>query len=331
MPLLRINATQDGLALHDTSQPARLHLRAMVHVEGPAILMLHGYKYEPDHHFHCPHTKLFGPHRLGWPRALGFGKDNQDEGLGIPFGWNARGSLRQVYARATALGTELANVIKQLREKNPSRSVHVIAHSLGAQATLSAMMYLPADSVDRVILLSGASYASFAHKMLATPAGQSAEVLNVTSRENDIFDAAFERLAPSKHSGDHAIGRGIHAPNVANLQLDCHDTLARMERLGFLISPANRRVCHWSSYTRPGVMTLYDTFLRHPHALPLQALINLLPDTTAPRWSRLWPPATPKTSADSDASFPRPALPLRSARYLQRLTVTRNPENEPAY
>jgi hypothetical protein len=179
-----------------------------------------------------------------------------------------------------------------LRDQSPDRPVHVLAHSLGVELALNALPHLPARSIDRMILLTGASYQSRAHDMLATAAGSRAEVLNVVSRENDLFDAAFERLVPADSSADCAIGQGIYAPNAINLQIDCDRSIAALNRLSLDISTVSKRVCHWSAYRRNGLMELYARFLRHPEAVPLDRLSTLLPQGLAPRWSRLVPEGT---------------------------------------
>jgi pimeloyl-ACP methyl ester carboxylesterase len=288
MPLLRINATSQGLVLHETAQKLRPSDLACDNQRGPVIVMLHGYKYAPGLPNHCPHEKIFGNTETGWPLALGFGQKRSAEGLAIAFGWHARGSLIQAHARASALGEALAAALRMLRSRNASRAVHVIAHSLGSEIALSALQYLPADSVNRIVLLTGASYTSHAEAMMDTPAGRTAEVFNITSRENDLFDMAFERLIRATSPADAAIGQGLSSPNAMNLQLDCPETLAVLSRLGLPVAGPRRRVCHWSSYTRPGVMALYARLLRAPASLPLSRFEALLPASQAPRWSRLW-------------------------------------------
>lgn len=288
MSLLRINANPEGLTLHETPQPASKRLHAMASRSGPAIIMLHGYKYAPDTTSHCPHQKIFGTGQHSWPRQLGFDGTSYEEGLGIAFGWHARGSLKAMHNRAAQLGESVAMIIAMLRAHTPHRPVHVIAHSLGTEAALNALARLPKGSVDRMILLTGASFAGHAMEMFDTPAGKTVDVLNVTSRENDIFDAGFERVVRSSRKGDRAIGQGIPAPNVATLQLDCQRTMSGLDALGFPVGPTRKRICHWSSYKRPGVMTLYSAFLRTPDHLPFDALRKSLPTQTDRRWSRLF-------------------------------------------
>ena len=158
---------------------------------------------------------------------------------------------------------------------------------------LAAVAAAPAQSLSRVVLLAGASFLSHAEAALQSPAGRHLELLNITSRENDLFDFAFERVVPSALPGDRALGAGITGARVANLQIDCPVTLARLATLGLPLAPPRRRICHWSGYTRPGTLALYARFLRDPAGLPVSLLRHLAPAQAAPRWSRLWGAASP--------------------------------------
>ena len=285
MPLLRINATPDGPALHNADVSAWDHLTRAA--PGPVIIMVHGYKYDPALAAHCPHAKIFGYRPDSWPAALGFSEDCASEGLGIAFGWHARGPLRAVHQRASRLGRSLADIIIAVHSAQPGRPIHLIAHSMGAETALSSLPHLPAGALRRMILLAGASYAGHASAMLDTPAGRASEVFNITSRENDLFDLAFERLVPSSVPGDTTIGLGIAAPNVATLQIDCPETLAALARIGAVIAPPDHRVCHWSTYRRRGVMPFYNHLLRDAAAPGARSLAGILPQVPAPRWSGL--------------------------------------------
>lgn len=287
MPQLRINATEAGLWLQGSPQCARSALMRAAKGDGPVIVMIHGFKYDPALPGHCPHARLFGTGADGWPHALGFGAGQQDEGLAVSLGWGARGPLRQAYRAAGAQGAALAGLVHLLRRAAPARPVHFIAHSLGAELALSALGLLPPGSVQRVLLLTGASYRSRATAALSSPAGRTAELFNVVSRENDLFDFLFERMVTPPCLNDRAIGQGISAPNAVNIQLDCAETLDTLARLGLPVAPPQRRVCHWSSYTRGGVMALYARLMRRPDTLPLAVLRAILPPAPAPRWSRL--------------------------------------------
>lgn len=330
MPLLRINATDHGLTLHDTPQPAARRLCSMASRRGPAIIMVHGYKYRPGSASHCPHGKIFGSHAHGWPAQLHFGRGGPQEGIGIALGWDARGALHKVHRRACALGESLAVIVAMLRHHTPDRPVHVIAHSLGAELALGALEHLPAASVDRMVLLTGASYARRAEACLHTPAGRSVQLFNITSRENDLFDAAFERLVRAPAPRDRAIGHGIDAPNATTVQLDCPQTLHVLRTMGFVIAPPSRRICHWSAYTRPGVMALYTQMLRNPAAVPFDRLGRILPFTGTARWSRLLPRRT-GTGLASDMPLPPAPRALSSGSRIMNDTPRGRPQNEPAY
>ncbi|MFK7746341.1 MAG: hypothetical protein AB8B47_14895 [Roseobacter sp.] len=328
MPLLRINATANGLILPETPQPIRNRLFQLATHPGPAIIMIHGYKYAPGIQGHCPHQKLFGDTQYSWPRALGFGTDTEEEGLGIALGWYARGTIKGAHKRAMELGESLAIIVALLHKYAPQKPVHLIGHSLGAETVLSALPYLPAGAVDRIILLAGASHAARAARLLATPAGRAADVLNMTSRENDLFDAAFERVVPNPEGHRGAIGDGITAPNALNIQIDCPDTLDGLETLGFGIAPTQKNVCHSSTYKRDGVMGLYHRFLRHPSDLTFATLARVLPHTQSPRWSRL------KQASRAAFTFPQITLPqaAQSVGLAQNVpSKLRRPKNEPAY
>jgi alpha-beta hydrolase superfamily lysophospholipase len=118
-----------------------------------------------------------------------------------------------MHARANEAAFSLANLIRFIRRCTENRPIHIIAHSLGAKVALSVLAHLAPGDVGRMILLTGASHRADALRMLGSPAGRTVEVLNVTTRENDLFDLAFEQLVP----GDGAIGRGLDGHNVLNL------------------------------------------------------------------------------------------------------------------
>jgi pimeloyl-ACP methyl ester carboxylesterase len=330
MPVLRINATSRGLALHNEAGVSARAFESLGDSDGPAVILLHGYKYAPSQPAHSPHAKIFGDSPEAWPAQLGFGSGQSDDGLAIAFGWYARGALHSVYKRATQLGETLSVLIAMLKARTPHRPVHIVAHSLGAQAALAALGHLPAGAVDRLLLLTGASFSSFAEEMLATPAGRTAEVFNITSRENDFFDLMFEKLVAAPARGDRTIGAGIAAKNTRTLQLDCDRTLAAFARRGFEIASAERRVCHWSAYTRPGVMALYAALLRNPGDLPLDAFDADLPPEPAARWSRLaalgpWPEVSLPTH------FPQLPLALRSGKRIMGKVALQGKSHGHAY
>lgn len=295
MPLLHVNATPDGPVPHDRSEALGALLPRLLGMPGPVILMVHGFKYAPAHATECPHRHIFAlaPERrsfkvLSWPAGFGLGEGRAEEGLAIGFGWPARGSVWQAYAEAARAGAALAELVAMIHAACPGRAVHAVAHSFGARVVLSALTHLPAKALSRIILLAGAEFGLRAAEALSTPAGRSAEVINVTSRENDLFDFLLECTIAPPRRGDRSLGQsGGLAPNVLDLQLDAPETLAALHRLGFAIAAPRARICHWSAYTRDGVFALYNSLLRDASDLPLGLLRAALPGSASPRWSRL--------------------------------------------
>lgn len=286
MPLLRINATPDGLGFHGAAQD---HLLSpCVRSTAPIVIMVHGYKYDPARPSKCPHRRIFhGTAPGSWPAALGFCNDDPFDGLCIAFGWPARGGLGNAYRRARRMGPVLADLIRTLKTRMPNRPVHIIAHSLGTEMTLSCLPSLRAYDLDRMILLAGASYVSRAQHMLRFPSGQAADVLNIVARENDLFDHLFERLIPPDHPGDHALGCGLYGPNIATVELDCHASLQALERFGARIKASQIGVSHRSVYRCPGAMRFYARLMTHPRRCKPAHLHAALPTRPRARWSTL--------------------------------------------
>lgn len=302
MPILRLNAGPEGLGLHGSPASAAGAVRSAAQGRGPVIIMIHGFKYDPLSARYNPHASIFSgtPQANGnqrWPRHLGFGSGDPAEGLGIAFGWRARGNLWRAERAARTAGRHLARVIATLRTAQPQRPVHVVTHSMGSEVIFEALQDLPAGAVGRIVTLQGASYASRAQAALATPAGRTAELFNVISRENDLFDFLYERLMAPPARSDRAMGAGIDADNALNLAIDCADTLDGLRRFGGSLAAPARRICHWSGYTRPGALRFYAHLLRRPETTPLDTLRAALPGSHAPRWSRL-------------VALPRLTLPL---------------------
>ena len=285
MPLIRLSVHPETgrAALHASPQSPVAALRRAASGHGPIIIMVHGDKYDPTQAATCPHRKIFNA-KNGWPAAL-HATDNQ--ALGIAFGWRARGPLRDVFNAAGLLGKELAEIVGKLCQAAPHRPLHLIAHSMGAEVALAALCQSPAGSISRVILLTAASFQSHAALALSSPAGCRAELINVVSRENDLFDFAIERLVSGINDIDRTLGHGLVASNALTVQLDCPATLLALTRLNVPIAPSRRRVCHWSGYTRPGALAFYARLMQSPSALPLSTLREALPTGAAPRWSRL--------------------------------------------
>mgnify|MGYP001794854871 FL=1 len=295
MPILRLNASPDGLTLHGSPAPALPALRRAAKGAGPVMILIHGFKYDPDCRPCSPHATIFGrdthPDRsthVSWLRHLGFGTGKRDEGLALAFGWRARGNLWRAERSARSAGRHLGHVIGELRALNPDRPVHVITHSMGSEVIFEALQMLRPGDISRIVTLTAATYASRAMAAMEMPAGRAAELFNITSRENDIFDFMYERLIAPPVRGDWAMGIGLDLPNAVNIQLDCIRTLNTLPHFGGHIAPPGRRVCHWSGYTRPGALRFYARALRQPDAVPLPALRAALPPAVAPRWSRMF-------------------------------------------
>lgn len=267
--------------------------------DAPVVVMVHGYRFSPRHARHDPHRHILaldpestGGPVLSWPRALGFHGAAAGEGLAVGFGWEARGSLRGAYRRAEAAGRSLARLIDTLADA-AGRPVALIGHSLGARVMLQALRHVEPGAANRLVLMAAAEFRCAAAAALDSPAGQRAEVLNITSRENDLFDFGLE-LFVSGHRRQ-ALGFGLEAPqaNWIDIQIDDRDTLAMLSALGFPMDGRARRLSHWTPYLRAGVFDFYRTALCQPWALPLNLLRRHLPAQVEPRWSRLLaPPVT---------------------------------------
>lgn len=280
MAVLRINAGSAGLSLHDSPAPLTPVLTAALDGHAPIVVMVHGFKFDPGHPEHCPHDHILScritprnPRALSWPRGLGLSGTGGP--LGIAFGWRSGFRIGPAYHGAEAAGAALAALILRLRRIAPHRPVRAIAHSLGARVVLSALPHLTAGDLDRAVLLSPAEFAGPAAARLASPAGCAAELLAVTSGENLVFDRLLEAAIPFGWR-DRALGRA-GLPGLATLRLDDAATLTALARLGHPVAPPDRRVCHWSSYLRPGVFELYRALLLDTEGPSPAALRAALP------------------------------------------------------
>jgi hypothetical protein len=259
----------------------------------PVIVMIHGYRYSPDDPRNDPHSEILAAHPLrrnarivSWPRRLGYGRGAP--GVAIGFGWDAGGTLWQAHDRAGQAGRALAGLIAELRGLGAG-PVSIIAHSLGARVAMSALQYLAPGDAGRIVLLAGAEFRDAARRALLTPAGRMAEVLNVTSRENALFDIGFRVLmAGANRSAGPALGAGLALSNCVTLRIDDAPHRDGLRRLGFPVAAKARAVCHWSAYTRPGVFRVYRAFLHRPDDLTLAGLRAQLPVETPPMLAA-WP------------------------------------------
>ena len=302
MPVIRINAVNGRAELHGSSRPLIGALQQSQQSDGPVIIMTHGYKYRPDDADACPHRHILSLHPKtmpwyspSWPQHLGFGSGFEDEGLAIAFGWDARGPLWSAQRRAVEAGKVLAEVIRHVHHLNPRRLIHFIGHSMGTELALEALHHIPTGALSRIVSLTGAAYQSRTIAALTTAAGREAEFINIISRENDLFDFLFETFIQPPCRGDLSIGAGLRAPNAVTLQIDCPATVDHLSAMIFPVASPERRICHWSSYTRPGVLRVYNALLRDTERLCLHTLKRGIPETLHKRWSRLF--ALPRPQA----------------------------------
>jgi len=75
--------------------------------------------------------------------------------------------------------------------------------------------------------------------------------------------------------------------HVLKLQIDHEEVSDVLCRAG--VPPPRRAAfaCHWSSYTRPGLMEFYARLMRDRDGTALARLQAALPERADPRWSRL--------------------------------------------
>ncbi len=292
MPMLRISVQDNSPQIHGSPAalvPTLRHALSLDH--GPIKIMIHGFKYLPGRPGFCPHDGIFSRippdtlrGKISWPRHLGL-RGQSGEGLGISFGWASRGSIWNAHKAAQIAGDALATLLNTIKMLTPDRPIQLIGHSLGARVALRAIHKSDPGSVSHAILMAAAEYSSVAGQALTTSAGKQVQVLNVSSRENDIFDFLLERVISRPAPNDRMLGHGsITLPNIATLQLDDRRSLKALQKARFPIAHPQRRICHWSPYLRPGVFPLYRAFLNGD--MPVGQLRALLPGDSEPRWSR---------------------------------------------
>lgn len=288
MPILRINAVGSSARLVRNGH-ADMPLGDTIagNLGGaPVLIMLHGYRYSPSRPRLCPHNYILqDSSHESWPHQMGYGEGTPDQGLCIAFGWEAGGTIWRAHREASRSALALASLIRQLSAIGAG-PVNIMAHSLGVRVALAALTHLSPGMIGRMILMTGAELRSTAEAALMTAAGRSAQVLNVISRENDVFDFLYEWLLVPHRLGARTMGAGLDLPHCVTAQIDNPDHLTGLKFLGFPISIATRRICHWSSYTRPGLFPLYREFLASSGALDLADLRISLPVTLMQRWSR---------------------------------------------
>jgi Alpha/beta hydrolase family len=279
---IRADADPQGLRLDRDRLRRKL---AALPDTAPVVVMIHGWRYAPGIAADCPHGSILSldpPSRdrrtISWPRHLGL---DGRSALGIALAWHAKCDPWRANLRAGWTGPALAEIAR-LVQGETGRPIQVIAHSMGARVALSALPLLPPGHIDRMILLAAAETRGKALAALDTPAGRAVEVINVTTRENDLFDGFFEW---GVHLGLRtSIGQGLgrRRTNWHDLWIDQPRTLQALADLGHPLPDLPRRICHWSPYVRPGTIGLYRALIDGrlaAHALPLHR--------PGRRWSRL--------------------------------------------
>lgn len=251
----------------------------------PVVVMIHGWRYSPECPQDCPHGSIMSlnparnPGRVvSWPRLLGL---DGTSGLGIALGWSAKCDPWRAHWRAARNGAALAEIVDLVHDLS-GRPVQIIAHSMGARLALAALPLIARGAIRRMILLAAAETRGRTLAALASPAGQQVEVINVTTRENDLFDACFEW---GIHFGLRtSIGQGLGQVRSRwhDMWIDQPGTVQGLAALGHPIADPPRRICHWSPYLRPGTIPLY-------RALIGEVLLarDLPSHRPAHRWSRL--------------------------------------------
>jgi len=276
MPLCRVNIDGDRPENADAARDALAAALSRAAPGAPVIVMIHGFKHSPWSPANDPHDHILSlaPRRcwkaVSWPGLLGLspGAGTATGGAApgpvcIALGWRARGTIWQAYARAAAAGAGLAQVVAAVHALRPGARVGVLAHSLGARVALSALPHLAPGQVSRAVLLAPAEARSRAARALSGAGGRGLDVLNVTSRENALFDAALGWSIGAHLRGDRPLGHGLGAagPRWLDLRIDDAATRAGLARLGIEIAAPDRLACHWSVYLRAGVFDLYRAFL----------------------------------------------------------------------
>ena len=275
MPHLSISAV--GCQWHHAGTTAPLETAlAALPAPDPVVILIHGYRYRPGHATCDPHRLILsrdagpGAGDISWPHHLGIRDDRG--ALSIGFGWNGFGTLRQARDEAGRAGLALAALIRRIRILSPGRRVNIMAHSLGAKVLLSALPALEPSDIARAVLLFPALLARETAAAATLRASAGMEVIRVTSRENLLFDLIGAALVAGGWDGPVSPSVTGALPGWTDLPIDCAATLAHLATEGFPIATRQRRVCHWSSYLRPGIFALYRALLTAPDPLPLAAL-----------------------------------------------------------
>ncbi len=241
---IRADALQGALHLDQDRLVRKL---AALPPGAPVVVMIHGWRYAPGFARDCPHGSILSldpppddTRAISWPRHLGL---DGTSGLGIALGWNAKCDPWRAHHRAALTGLAVAEIVR-LVDALSGRSVQIIAHSMGARVALAALALVAPGQISRMILLAAAETRRRTLAALQTPAGRAVEVVNVATRENDLFDACFEW---GIHLGLRtSIGQGLGRAraNWHDLWIDQSRTLAALARLGHPLRESPRRICH---------------------------------------------------------------------------------------
>ncbi|MCU0827261.1 MAG: TMCO4 family protein [Tabrizicola sp.] len=279
---IRADATRTGLAL-DRERLARKLDR--LPVRAPVVVMVHGWRYAPGFSRDCPHGSILSldpppqdRRAVSWPRHLGL---DGTQGLGIALGWNAKCDPWRAHLRAHQTGAALAEIAQTIHALS-DRPIQIIAHSMGARVALACLPQVAPGQVQRLILLAAAETRGRTLEALDSPAGRLVEVINVTTRENDLFDACFEW---GIHLGVRtSIGQGLGRARQGwhDLWIDQPRTIDALARLGHSLAAPPRRICHWSPYLRPGTIGLYRALINGS-----LSACDLPRHRPGRRWSRL--------------------------------------------
>lgn len=259
--------------------------------DAPAVILVHGFKYDPGNGGFDPHRFILSPTALrdvprsvSWPHHLGFTRPTGASKLCFTFGWPARGSIFAARRNSRPASEALSYLIRRIHAQSPTRPIHIMAHSLGARVALRALNDVPIGAVSRVILMAAALFQRETQAAMSTPAGRAVEVINVTSRENDLYDLMLEGLFFQR-----TVGQGLARPrpNWIDVQIDNAATRSALAAMGFPTRPPVARICHWSSYLRPGLFAFYRAALFKPEDMTLAKLREALPQRSEPRLARL--------------------------------------------
>lgn len=298
MTLLHVNAEGCLWRMRDAATPDLAAWLDRLPPGIPVPVLVHGFRYAPGVAGRDPHETILSLAEtlpdgdLPWPRHLGLSAEGPD--LGIAFGWRAYGSFWHARAEARRAGLALAAMIARIRALSPGRRVTVLAHSLGARVVLSALPATTPGDIARALLLFPAVLRSEVETALASRGALLTEIVGVTSRENRLFDLVATFLASGGLDRPGGAGHAARHAGWADLRIDCTETLAHLNLLGFAIGGPERRVCHWSSYMRPGVFALYRALIAEAEAIPLDRLAPRRQDGSPPPpdWAESCEPAT---------------------------------------